>query len=66
MPYKTDILIKHSVVCKNRRVYLFFKDVIKLPCSRGDSGALYLQSARAGVMSLPRVMICKAALYKWR
>ena len=26
------------------------KYVIKLPCSRGDSGALYLQSATAGVM----------------
>ena len=25
--------------------------VIKFPCSRGDSGALYLQSALAGVMS---------------
>ena len=25
--------------------------VIKFPCSRGDSGALYLQSAPAGVMS---------------
>ena len=27
------------------------KLVIKFPCSRGDSGALYLQSAPAGVMS---------------
>ena len=26
------------------------KIVIKFPCSRGDSGALYLQSALAGVM----------------
>ena len=25
--------------------------VIKFPCSRGDSGALYLQSAIAGVMA---------------
>ena len=25
--------------------------VIKFPCSRGDSGALYLQSALAGVIS---------------
>ena len=31
------------------------KYVIKLPCSRGDSGALYLQSATAGVMFQPRV-----------
>ena len=28
------------------------KYVIKLPCSRGDSGALYLQSATAGVMPI--------------
>ncbi len=26
-------------------------DILKKPCSRGDSGALYLQSAIAGVMT---------------
>ena len=40
------------------------KYVIKLPCSRGDSGALYLQSATAGVMFQPRVLICRAARCK--
>ena len=29
--------------------------VIKLPRSRGDSGALYLQSATAGVMTGPEL-----------
>ena len=24
--------------------------IVRIPCSRGDSGALYLQSATAGVM----------------
>ena len=31
-------------------VWDIIKYVIKFPCSRGDSGALYLQSALAGVI----------------
>ena len=41
-------------------------NVIKFPCSRGVSGALYLQSATVGVMLLLRVLPCRAALRKWR
>ena len=42
-------------------------NVIKFPCSRGVSGALYLQSAIVGVMLLLRVIaLCIAALDKWR
>ena len=33
--------------------------VIKFPRSRGVSGALYLQSAIAGVISEPRVVHCR-------
>ena len=33
--------------------------VIKFPRSRGDSGALYLQSALAGVMSYPGYVIAE-------
>ena len=29
------------------------KNVIRFPCSRGDGGALYLQSALVGVISCP-------------
>ncbi len=42
------------------------KFVIKFPRSRGDSGALYLQSAPAEVMPCPGPTIAKAALCKWR
>ena len=41
-------------------------NVIKFPCSRGVSGALYLQSATVGVMFFLRVFSCRAALCKWR
>ncbi len=39
--------------------------IIKKPCSRGISGALYLQSATAGVMEILRVCFCEAAFGKW-
>lgn len=42
------------------------KIVIKFPCSWGVSGALYLQSATAGVMVDLGVFSCEAALGKWR
>ena len=42
------------------------KNVIKFPCSWGVSGALYLQSATAGVMVDLGVFSCEAALGKWR
>ena len=35
-------------------IQIYYKPMdlcLTLPCSRGDSGALYLQSATAGVMS---------------
>ena len=34
--------------------------------ARGDSGALYLQSAKAGVLPNGGASFCEAALYKWR
>ena len=40
--------------------------VIKFPCSRGDSGALYPQSATEGVMAGFGLSSCEAALGKWR
>jgi len=42
------------------------KGIIKAPCSRGGSGALYLQSAIVGVMDGKRVCVDAAALYKRR
>ena len=42
------------------------KGIIKEPRSRGISGALYLQSAIAGVMAGRGLYACIAALYKWR
>ena len=38
---------------------------LTLPRSRGDSGALYLQSATAGVMFCFGRIDCGAARYKW-
>ncbi len=43
-----------------------YEFVIKFPCSWGVSGALYLQSATAGVMVDLGVFSCEAALGKWR
>jgi len=40
--------------------------VIKFPCSRGDSGALYPQSATEGVMAGFGLSSCEAAHGKWR
>ena len=40
------------------------KYVLKFPCNRGGSGALYLQSAIAGVMVFRRGGHCRAALSK--
>ena len=40
------------------------KYVLKFPCNRGGSGALYLQSAIAGVMVFLRGGRCRAALSK--
>ncbi len=39
---------------------------MRIPCSRGVSGALYLQSAIVGVMDGKRVCVYVAALHKWR
>lgn len=36
-----------------KNAYKRLKNVINFPCSRGVSGALYLQSATVGVMSCP-------------
>ena len=49
-----------------RLLIISHNQVIKFPHSRGVSGALYLQSATAGVMSLPRALCCRAAPWKWR
>ena len=45
-------------------VMLSFKYDIKFPRSRGDSGALYLQSATAGVMVNLGVFFVESALGK--
>lgn len=49
-----------------RLLIISHNQVIKFPHSRGVSGALYLQSATAGVMPNLRGFLCGAALYKWR
>ena len=36
--------------------------ILRIPCSRGDSGALYLQSATAGVMPCPGRFVAMPAL----
>ena len=57
---------------KNRRGIIkrvsfhLLENVKKFPCSRGVSGALYLQSATVGVLFFLRIFSCRAALCKWR
>ncbi len=48
LDFKWDILY-NLCVCL-RPLLRYYNYVIKFPCSRGVSGALYLQSAIAGVM----------------
>ena len=49
LDFKWDILY-NLCVCL-RPLLRYYNYVIKFPCSRGVSGALYLQSAIAGVMA---------------
>lgn len=55
--------VRYNVAC-GASCAQSIKYVLKFPCNRGGSGALYLQSAIAGVMVFLRGGRCRAALSK--
>ena len=57
--------VRYNVACGVTLYMLHIEYVLKFPCNRGGSGALYLQSAIAGVMVFQRGGCCRAALGKW-
>lgn len=62
-----DITASYMYNYKMRLIFLLsVKECLNFRASRGVSGALYLQSAIAGVMSCPGSVNCRAALGKWR